>query len=50
MTPKTGAWPEWFSLAAGGGFFASLVSPAGGLSKNSLDIYVHFCYNYCMGH
>jgi len=25
-------------------------TPSKGLSKNSLDIYVHFCYNYCMGH
>ena len=28
----------------------SAATPARGLSKNSLDIYVHFCYNYCMGH
>ena len=27
-----------------------LVSPAGGLSKNFLDIYVHFCYNYHVDH
>ena len=35
---------------AGDGFFPPLLSPAGGLSKNLLDIYVHFCYNDCMGH
>ena len=25
-------------------------TPARGLSKNFLDIYVHFCYNYHVGH
>jgi hypothetical protein len=35
-------------LASTPGRFAA--TPARGLSKNFLDIYVHFCYNYHVDH